>query len=159
MTKLLSVVAGLLVINACCHMNSESPKTTEAAPNVAQVLADAAGPVAAPATEVVTTTAISTFDVRPVYFETNSSKIKADDKKYLSELAGYLKENPNAKVQIEGYTDSTGSKAQNLRLGQKRAEIVKSALLVEGVERNRLFSVNKGGEPSERKAVVRLVQE
>jgi outer membrane protein OmpA-like peptidoglycan-associated protein len=160
MNKFLSVIAGLLVINACCHMNSkETTKTTEAAPNVAQILANEAGPVAAPAAEVLATTAISTFDVRPVFFETNSSQIKSEDKKYLSELATYLKQNPKAKVQIEGYTDASGSKARNLKLGQKRAEIVQNALLVEGVERQRLFSVNKGGEPAERKAVVRLVQE
>jgi len=45
--------------------------------------------------------------------------------------ATYLKNNPDAKVRLEGNTDERGTRAYNLALSNRRADSVKKFLLVQ----------------------------
>lgn len=67
-----------------------------------------------------------------VYFDINSTEIKADHDPALRAHARYLARNPAAKVRIEGHADERGSADYNRRLGLKRAENVRAALLGHG---------------------------
>ena len=64
----------------------------------------------------------------------------------MRQLAEFLRENPERKVLIEGFTDSTGAAAYNVQLSERRAESVKRALVKEGVDFSRISTVGFGKE-------------
>jgi outer membrane protein OmpA-like peptidoglycan-associated protein len=53
-------------------------------------------------------------------------------------LAVTLKEHPNYRAIINGYTDSMGSEEKNLILSENRARAVADYLISQGIDRNRL---------------------
>ncbi len=66
---------------------------------------------------------------RSIYFEPNSSKMSLDSRAVVDEIAGFMRAYENTVVDIEGNTDSTGSRAYNLQLSKDRAESVKRYLV------------------------------
>lgn len=68
-----------------------------------------------------------------VLFDTGRAELKPGARRTLDQLATFLRENPQRTVQIEGYTDSTGSDQLNQSLSQRRADSVRSALLDRGI--------------------------
>jgi OOP family OmpA-OmpF porin len=75
-----------------------------------------------------------TLIVRAVDFEFNSAALTFPAKQTLDEVAGSLVKQPELKVEIQGYTDSTGAAEYNLRLSQKRAESVRDYLISKGID-------------------------
>ena len=73
-----------------------------------------------------------------VHFATNKSTIYADSFPMLTEVAEVLKSRPEIKVRIEGHTDSRGTLKHNMKLSQDRAESVKSFLVAQGVDPERM---------------------
>ncbi len=73
-----------------------------------------------------------------VNFATNSARIESKDTPYIDKLVAYMKEHPQTKVRLEGYTDSDGSAAYNLKLSAKRAEAVKKELIARGIDASRI---------------------
>jgi OmpA-OmpF porin, OOP family len=71
--------------------------------------------------------------VRAVDFEFNSAQLTGPAQQTLDEVAAALASQPELNVEIQGYTDSTGAAAYNLRLSQRRAEAVKAYLISKGV--------------------------
>ena len=61
-------------------------------------------------------------------------------------FARFMKESGNRKVVIEGHTDERGGREYNLALGQKRAEAVRRALGVLGVNDSQMEAVSFGKE-------------
>jgi len=59
-------------------------------------------------------------------------------------VAKQLKQNPQLKVELAGYTDSSGSSELNLQLSQQRAESVRDYLLAEGVAQDQLTAKGYG---------------
>jgi OmpA family len=47
----------------------------------------------------------------------------------LDQLAQFLTEHPDRRVQVDGFTDSVGTDSYNLDLSQRRADAVRSAVL------------------------------
>ena len=68
-----------------------------------------------------------------VLFDTGKSDLKATARERLAKVAGILIAYPDIRVEIDGYTDSTGSLEFNERLSQQRAESVRSYLSGQGV--------------------------
>ena len=63
----------------------------------------------------------------------------------LDEIARAMNENPSiGNVTVTGYTDRLGTDAYNLKLSQRRAEVVKRYLVGKGVAGSRLTAVGKG---------------
>jgi peptidoglycan-associated lipoprotein len=60
--------------------------------------------------------------------------------------ARFLKADKNKKVALEGHTDERGGREYNLALGQKRAEAVRRALVLQGVGENQVEAVSFGKE-------------
>jgi outer membrane protein OmpA-like peptidoglycan-associated protein len=75
-----------------------------------------------------------------VRFTINSAKIRKSEQINVYNMAQWLKDNPDAKIDVVGYADrGTGTSEYNLRLSEKRAQAVADALVNEyGIERDRL---------------------
>ncbi|MFN4295701.1 MAG: OmpA family protein [Brevundimonas sp.] len=83
-----------------------------------------------------------------VKFPTDVASLSPEAEQRLSELAQRLRaENANVYLEIQGYTDSTGSEAYNDELGLARAEAVRRYLNRQGVALNRMSTISYG--PSE----------
>jgi lipid-binding SYLF domain-containing protein len=80
-----------------------------------------------------------------IYFDAGKSDLNADAQQNLNAVAQTLKDNAAWKVQIVGYTDTSGNKASNLLLSKKRADAVKKYLVDRGVDGSRL-GTTAGGE-------------
>ena len=80
-----------------------------------------------------------------VNFENNSAKLLPEGERILDEAVVALKDDPVATVEIQGHTDSNGSDAYNLKLGERRASSVKDYLVAQGVNGDRL-TVKSFGE-------------
>jgi outer membrane protein OmpA-like peptidoglycan-associated protein/ABC-type taurine transport system substrate-binding protein len=66
---------------------------------------------------------------RSIYFETDSAKMSLDSRAVVDEIAGFMRAYENTVVDIEGNTDSTGSREHNMELSRERAEAVKRYLM------------------------------
>lgn len=67
--------------------------------------------------------------VRYVFFRIGSAVITADQQPNVEMIASYLKHHPEAKVLIKGYASKDGNYDFNIKLAQKRAEAVRTALI------------------------------
>jgi outer membrane protein OmpA-like peptidoglycan-associated protein len=81
----------------------------------------------------------------PVYFATGKDTILPQSYTILDEVTRVLIENPRIKlVRIEGHTDSVGNDDLNLKLSQRRAASVRTYLIKQGIDRDRLEAVGYG---------------
>jgi peptidoglycan-associated lipoprotein len=80
-----------------------------------------------------------------VKFPVDGSKLSPEATTRLADLAQKLKgENKNVYLEIQGHTDSTGSKGINQRLGEERAEAVRLYMNQQGVALNRMATISYG---------------
>lgn len=74
-----------------------------------------------------------------IYFKPNRVEFLPESKKTLEKVAKVLKENPEVKLEIRGYSDSVGSQEYNLILSKNRAGVVKAYLVqAYGIDPDRL---------------------
>lgn len=59
-------------------------------------------------------------------------------------VANYMKANPGAKLTVTGHTDEIGTNEDNMKLGEKRANVVIDELVKMGVDKGRLMAASKG---------------
>ncbi len=81
-----------------------------------------------------------------VLFDTGRATLKPGAGRDLDRLAQALKDNPNTKVKIEGFTDSVGSDSYNQALSERRAQAVADALRTRGVSGDRVEAEGLGKE-------------
>jgi peptidoglycan-associated lipoprotein len=81
-----------------------------------------------------------------VYFDYDSSEIRADARGPLQKNADWLKKWTSTQITIEGHCDMRGSSEYNLGLGDRRANAVKDYLVNLGVPTARVTVVSKGKE-------------
>ena len=80
-----------------------------------------------------------------VHFDFDKSTLKPEAKTILKRNIQLLKDNPNAKVRIAGYTSASGTEAYNQKLSERRANAVQEYLVNEGViTRDRLSTIGYG---------------
>src|SRR5579859_865420 len=79
-----------------------------------------------------------------VLFESGKSELNPGAARKLDQLAQFLSEHKNRRVQIEGFTDSVGSDSYNQELSRRRADAVKSALMSRGVDPSRISTEGYG---------------
>jgi outer membrane protein OmpA-like peptidoglycan-associated protein len=68
-----------------------------------------------------------------VLFDTGSANLKPTARERLAKVAGILIAYPDIRVEVDGYTDSTGSALFNEQLSQQRADSVRSFMNQQGV--------------------------
>lgn len=83
---------------------------------------------------------------RSVYFDFDRYAIKPEYQGVVDVHSKYLVANKGRKVLVQGNTDERGTTEYNLALGQKRAEAVKRALTLLGVQEAQLEAVSLGEE-------------
>ena len=81
-----------------------------------------------------------------VYFSYDSSEIEQQYVPVVAAHAAYLVKYPTARVRLEGHTDERGSREYNIGLGERRAQTVRRALLVQGVAEAQITTVSYGEE-------------
>ncbi|MNF64469.1 Outer membrane porin F precursor [compost metagenome] len=81
-----------------------------------------------------------------VLFATDKAELKSNGLMNINKLAQYLQENPERKVIVEGYTDSTGTASHNQSLSERRAGSVRAALVKMGVDPARIVAQGYGKE-------------
>jgi len=68
-------------------------------------------------------------EIYGIYFDFDKGTPRPESAPVLKEIAQALKDNPNWKLQIEGYTDNVGGDAYNLNLSDQRAQGVMASLV------------------------------
>ena len=81
-----------------------------------------------------------------VLFDVDQSTLKPGAKVRLAKVAGIIQAYPDLKLQIEGYTDSTGSVEHNQELSERRAAAVRDFLIAQGVSMNNVYAQGFGPE-------------
>jgi peptidoglycan-associated lipoprotein len=83
---------------------------------------------------------------RSIYFDLDSYTVKDEFKPVLEAHARFLNANKSRQIVIQGNTDERGGREYNLALGQKRAEAVRRAMTLLGVQESQLEAVSFGKE-------------
>lgn len=81
-----------------------------------------------------------------VYFDFDSSELKAESQVVVAAWSKYLSANPTAKVQLQGNTDERGTREYNIALGERRAQAVSRALQAAGATAGQLSLTSFGEE-------------
>jgi peptidoglycan-associated lipoprotein len=83
---------------------------------------------------------------RSIFYDLDQYDIKDQYKELIEAHGRYLRDNPSAKMLIQGNTDERGSREYNLALGQRRSDGVKKMLLLLGAKEAQIESVSLGEE-------------
>jgi len=83
---------------------------------------------------------------RIIYFDFDKSEIKPEFADLVSAHARNLTSHPNLRVKLEGNTDERGTREYNIGLGERRAQAVRRALMLQGVAESQLTTVSFGAE-------------
>ena len=84
-----------------------------------------------------------------VFFDTNSTEIGERGKTIVRNVAYVVANNSTTRVNVIGKTDRVGSQSANMVLSQRRADIVRSALIAAGVPSGRIDTSWTGEEKQE----------
>ena len=79
-----------------------------------------------------------------IQFEYNSSALTEDSQSGIQMLTGFLQRNPDLRVELAGHTDDVGSANYNQKLSADRAEVVRQALIANGIDSSRLTAKGYG---------------
>lgn len=83
---------------------------------------------------------------RVIYFDYDSFTVKSEYNAIIQANAKYLVGNPASKVRLEGHADERGSREYNIGLGEKRAQAVRNALMLQGAASDQISTVSYGEE-------------
>ena len=81
-----------------------------------------------------------------IFFDLDSSLIRADAQQTLSKQAQWLLRYPQYSITVEGHADERGTREYNLALGQRRAAATRDFLASRGVPTNRMRTISYGNE-------------
>jgi len=81
-----------------------------------------------------------------IFFDTDSSVIRADAQTTLTRQAQWLNQYPTYQITIEGHADERGTREYNLALGARRAAATRDFLVSRGVAATRINTISYGKE-------------
>jgi outer membrane protein OmpA-like peptidoglycan-associated protein len=81
-----------------------------------------------------------------IYFKHNSNDLPDEAFEALDRIAEFMIHNPESKVSVKGYTDSSGTRSYNISVSQFRANTIKSYLVGKGVRSSHIDAVGLGPE-------------
>jgi len=79
-----------------------------------------------------------TFIARGINFDLDKATLRPESYLQLHEISAELKRKNTLKVEIRGYTDSSGNEPHNIQLSKARAKAVADYLVSTGIERSRI---------------------
>lgn len=151
--RLSILVATLVAVMAVSGCKSKATRSDAGAPRPIPAPATTGGyndTVAQGATEVsgfdAAQEAERSLSTNVVYFDFDDTAIKGEYQSVIDSFGAYLRNNPAARVRLEGHADERGTREYNIGLGERRAIAVESALLSLGVSREQLSLVSYGEE-------------
>ena len=161
-TAVLTALAAAVLI-AGCGTTTEDPDTSTGAPVTdasrpgGGAKPGATGPQSGPVARVDMTKPGAIGEVDPkvksgilarrsIYYDYDQFDIKDEYRGVVEAHAKYLRENPAARVLIQGNTDERGSREYNVGLGQRRSDGVKKMMVLLGARDNQIESVSLGEE-------------
>lgn len=83
-------------------------------------------------------------NLQDVLFDTGKYSLKSAAQLALARISGIVVSHPGLNLQVEGYTDSTGSMEFNQKLSEQRANAVRDFLLTQGVNTNSMTAIGYG---------------
>jgi peptidoglycan-associated lipoprotein len=144
--QLMLIVMGGLALAAC----KSKPATLPDATNQPEQTSTETGPTTdsdvtrGDPNEAAKQEAIRTGTI--VYFDYDRAEIKAEFVPIVTAHAKYLNTNSSNKVRLEGHSDERGSREYNIGLGERRAQAVRRALMLQGVTEAQITTVSYGEE-------------
>jgi peptidoglycan-associated lipoprotein len=81
-----------------------------------------------------------------IYFDFDKSEIKPEYAEIVTFTAHALTANTHIKLKLEGNTDERGTREYNIGLGERRAQAVRRALMLQGVAESQVSTVSFGAE-------------
>lgn len=81
-----------------------------------------------------------------IYFDYDRADIRPEYVPIVTAHAKFLNANAVRKVRLEGHSDERGSREYNIGLGERRAQAVRRALMLQGVSETQLTTVSYGEE-------------
>jgi peptidoglycan-associated lipoprotein len=157
-TRILPIVAAasLVALFAACSTTPEGGDKPAAKPDAAAAPApEATARKPAPTVDLTSRSGDSSamlkdpnniLSKRQIFFEYDKFEIQSEYKGLVEAHAKYLRENPSAKMLIQGNADERGSREYNVGLGQRRSDTVKRALILLGAKDGQIESVSLGEE-------------
>jgi outer membrane protein OmpA-like peptidoglycan-associated protein len=152
LNKNLTLLVLALALSSCCTFNKINKKI-----NVTNGTKDVKNHVVTPNNAKEEVLEISMFSVsdleilhsemkpRAVYFEKNSDKLNAESLQVLKDIIiPKTKISDFKKVVIEAHCDERGTDSYNIKLGKKRANSVRSYLINQGVDKDKITALSYG---------------
>lgn len=145
--KLISLLAALVLVSAC----ASEPEETSEATNVGASDGSSSTSTTTATTEAPTVApgSVKDFVVNVgdrVFFDYDSSDIRADAVPTLEAQAAFLRTFPSLTLVIEGHADERGTREYNLALGERRANAHKDYLISLNVDPARIETISYGKE-------------
>jgi len=141
---------GLLALAGCAGKSAVKPATDNApaasAVGSGQTSGDASGTATTGATGEGGVAAAAQAETGIIYFDFDSSEIRPEFVDVVASQARRIRGNASVRVRLEGHTDERGSREYNIGLGERRAQSVRRALLLQGVAEAQLATVSYGEE-------------
>jgi peptidoglycan-associated lipoprotein len=81
-----------------------------------------------------------------VYFDYDKIEIKPEYQGIVTDAAHVLVAHPTWKVRLEGNTDERGTREYNIGLGERRAQAVRRAMMLQGASDSQITTVSYGEE-------------
>lgn len=141
---LLVVVLALALLASCCPRICEEPIVEQPPPPPEP---PPPPPPPEPKEEKVE---VKEIVLEPTYFDFDKFDLRPGDREILNRNIQALRENPEAKIRVEGNCDERGTVEYNLALGDKRARAAKDYLVKLGVAEDRISIISYGKEKSNR---------
>ena len=86
------------------------------------------------------------LNTRQFYFRCNSTLLPKAAYAALDAHAQYLKADPSARIELQGFTSAKGSHEYNITVGERRANSVKDFMALHGARVEQLTTVSYGEE-------------
>ncbi len=81
-----------------------------------------------------------------IYFKHNSNELPDQSFAMLTQIADYMLRSPDTRINIKGFTDSTGSYSYNVSVSEFRANTIKTFLVGKGIDNTRIKTFGLGPE-------------
>lgn len=146
-TALTGLVASAALLAGCQQQNTAAtqPEPVEVSdPPVVQTAPETTRPTRVPTPPPVV--APDLRDTRILYFDFDRSIVRRGDRAVVAAHAEWLQDNPNVRVRLEGHADERGSREYNIGLGERRAQAVRQALMLQGVRGSQIETLSYGEE-------------
>ncbi|HEY4254863.1 MAG TPA: OmpA family protein [Chlamydiales bacterium] len=82
-----------------------------------------------------------------VHFETDDFIVRDKNELHaLAQITSYMKKNPNVYLVVRGHCDERASASYNMSLGLRRANYIRTLLVKNGIDLNRVYTISRGKE-------------